>query len=175
MFNIRQKYEISKFKKNSLDFKNLLSNNIIQFFIDSNCTEELDDYTLINTDDLSSGQHFIGKLIYSDKISKVYVVIPSSIRTKYGYEVLKDIDFLEDIFSAIPSSFVLKHSNHDGSTEYATHTLTEIIRNIKQEDINKLKPMIFPKLYTLDDIVTLIDPDLGQYSLVAKKTNESNS
>lgn len=174
IFKFNQKLNINKFREFALEYKHNLKNGDIQFFIDVNQNNEPIKYKLQHTEDISSQYRLVSKLVFIDDLNIIYAVIPYPVKEKYGNIIIKDEEFLDSIFECTPESFMLKNTNECECTEYITSTLENIIQNTNQENLNKLKPMIFPQTHTLDELVNLAFYPAGSYALIPKnRTTDS--
>lgn len=170
IFKFTQKLNINKFKEFALEYKHNLAIGNIQFLIDVNQNNEPIKYKLQHTKDISSQYRLVSKLVFIDELNIIYAVIPYPIKEKYGNIILKDEEFLDSIFECIPESFILKNTNECGCTEYITSTLENIIQNTNQENLNKLKPMIFPQTHSLNELLDIAFYPAGTYILMPKNS-----
>ena len=155
--------------KNKLKEK-LLNNNLeFKFSIASKIRDNPKKHKLFQTEDIFSSNKYIGKLVFTDEYTEVYIIVPYLIKEKNAKKLIKDELFLNKLFADIPNKIILKYLNEDMYTEYISMSLNEIFQNINRENLNKFKPIVFPQIYDLESLVPTINCPNGSYTLVNKK------
>lgn len=127
------------------------------------------EYKLIQTEDIFSKYNYLGKLIYTDDLNCVYKIIPVPIKPRIGEKLIKNSDLTEKLFENPYKKITLKYTTEERYTEYLSMDLLDVFKEITTDNFNKYKPLIFPKIYNLEDFVPLMSCPNGSYSIVTKK------
>lgn len=127
------------------------------------------EYTLIETEDIFSKNKYLAKLVYSDSFTSIYTTIPYPLKERTGEKILKNKVLIKELFDNPDDRITIKYNTEDMYTEYLSIEVNEIFKKIGLDKLNKYKPLIFSKLYDIDDFIPLMECPNGNYVLVAKK------
>lgn len=126
-------------------------------------------YELIQTEDIFSKYRYLGKLIYNDNVNCVYRVIPYPVKERIGEKIIKNERLIDELFENSLKKITLKYTTEENYTEYLSISLKDIFKEISPSNFNTCKPLIFPKIHSIEDFVPLMSCPNGDYSIVAKK------
>lgn len=144
-------------------------NNGFKYSVMSNTETTPSNYKLIQTEDIFSNYNYLGKLIYNDNLNCVYKIISYPVKQRIGEKLIKNSDLTDKLFENSLKKITLKYTTEERYTEYLSMNLADIFKEINTDNFNKCKPLIFPKIYNIEDFIPLMSCPNGCYSIVTKK------